>query len=168
MPRKENDKVNSTRCGRRQRKRTDNGSSTLTRDQEDSYTDDAGEDLHHRWKWLMSSWKNGQSNIRGDTEDRRVFYIIREAAPRSPMSTEPGGKISYFFNSSRCNLGCYRLGLARSGYVWIWKVQSGWIANSGRRRSPKEIRNVNSGDPGELLHRQTEEGDDINCTAGRL
>ena len=72
-----------------------------------------------------------------------IFYIIRETAPRSSTSTDPGGRISCYFEFSSLQ--------SRVVFVWGWfslgvhaEIQSGWIASSGQRRRTKETRNVNS------------------------
>ena len=88
-----------------------------------------------------SSMKKDQGVDIHQHEIEKIFYIIREVAPRLSASTEQFLVIS---NSPRCILGLFP---SEVGSVWVClhtEIQSGWITSWGRRRRTKEIRNVSS------------------------
>ena len=141
----------------------------------------------------MTSWKNGQSNIRGDTEDRRDLLHHQRSERRSSTFTEPGGRISCYSEFLLVAIyGCFRLRLGQSdsespvGVDCKFGSEAADEGDSERQqlRIQKKIcvggasrqdqlvdeKGSRSGtlsaeDPGELLHRQTEEGEVIHSIA---
>ena len=96
-----------------------------------------------------SGWRHrGRTDRRSSVATKRVkeiFYIIRLAAPRSSTPTEPGFRMSCYFEFSSLQ--------SRVVSVWSW-LSLGVLDTEVQSRRRSSL----AADPGELLQRQTNEG----------
>ena len=175
----------------RHRGRTDRRSSTSTQRIRRTSTQTVCEKIFFIGE---DSWRHrGRTDSRSSAATKRVeeiFYIIREAAPRFSTSTEPGGRIScYFeFSSLQSRVVSVRGWLSRSVFAYRSPVgvdcKFGTEATDEGDAERQQLRikektcideaspqvqlidekgsmggSSSAEDPGELLHRQADEGD---------